>query len=171
MKKLATSMSAPFLEPGTPATSGCSGARHALHFLIALALILLVRPHNPSQVLQGMLPDPDSYMRLVRMQEALDGGRWFGDVVSRDASGDGLALHWSHAIDGVILFLRAPLCLLLEPQEALLWAGAIIGPLFVGLLGLCCAWAAAPLAPRGWLWVAPLAIALSPGIAGYGQLG
>ncbi len=57
---------------------------HALHFCVAVAVVLLKMPGNIGLALGGALQDPDSYMRLVRMKEALDRGRWFGDAVSRD---------------------------------------------------------------------------------------
>lgn len=144
---------------------------HLLHFVIACVVVLVVVPVDPAQIAGGGLIDPDSYMRLVRMQEAFDHGNWFGYVVSGDASGQGQVLSWSHGLDGVLLLLRAPLLLVLPPDKALLWAAAISDPLAVGLLGLACAWAVAPLAERGWLWVAPAAIAMAPPIFGYGQFG
>jgi hypothetical protein len=144
---------------------------HVLHFLAAFIVVLLVAPGNAMQVVAGSLVDPDSYMRLVRMQEALDRGDWFGDVAARGDSGHGLLLAWSHVLDASILLLRAPLRLVLPPDQALLWAGALSGPISVGLLGLVCAWSVAPLAERGWLWLAAIQVALAPPIFGYGQLG
>jgi hypothetical protein len=140
-------------------------------FCLAISLDLLVFWRNSSQVAQGTLSDPDGYMRLVRIREALDRGDLFGDIVAGGDSGLGLTLAWSHILDCVILLLRAPLRLALPPDQALLWAGAITGPLSVGLLGLLCVWAIAPLAQRAWLWTAAVAVALAPPILGYGQLG
>ncbi len=140
-------------------------------FLLAVGVALLARPHNPGLVLQGMLDDSDSFMRLVRMREALSQGAWFGHAVSRDASGSGVVLPWSHLMDALILVLRAPLRLALAPDATLFWAGVITAPLSMGLLGLACAWCAAPLAARIWLWTAPVAAVVAPPILNYGQLG
>jgi hypothetical protein len=148
-----------------------NSTQYVFLYFIALAINLLIFHDNWTKVAQGSLYDPDGYMRLVRMQEALDRGDWFGDVASGGDSGLGLTLVWSHLLDGVILLLRAPLRLILPPDQALLWAGAITGPISVGFLGLLCAWAIAPLAQRRWLWTAPVAVALAPPIMGYGQLG
>jgi hypothetical protein len=145
--------------------------QHLLHFLIASVLVLVVVPVDPRQIAAGALTDPDSYMRLVRMQEAFDHGHWFGYVVARDASGWGQILSWSHLLDAGLLMLRAPLLLVLPPDRALLWAAAISGPVSVGLLGLFCAWAAAPLTQPGWRWPAAVSIATAPPIFGYGQFG
>src|SRR5579859_5127392 len=82
---------------------------HVLYFFTALTIVVLMSPHVAEHLMQGTLVNPDSYMRLVRIQEALDHGRWFGDVVSGDVSGLGDVLPWSHLLDGLILLLRAPL--------------------------------------------------------------
>ena len=154
-----------------PDPHGPSRREYVLCALVAVVILLLAKPHNPALVMHGTLQDPDSYMTLLRLRDALDAGRWFGNVVSRDASGDGVALPWSHLMDGLILLLRAPLRLALPPAAALYWAGVLIGPLSVGVLGFLCAWAAAPLASRQWLWTAAAAASLAPPILNYGQLG
>lgn len=144
---------------------------HALHFCVAVAVVLLKKPGNIGLAFGGALQDPDSYMRLVRMQEALDGGRWFGDVVSRDASGAGVVIPWSHLLDGVLLGLRFPLTFFLPAGDALFWAGLIFNALSVGMLGLVCAWAVAPIAKRGWLWIAAFGVAAAAPVIAYAQLG
>ena len=141
------------------------------HFVLALVTGLAIRFQAIPAVLHGALQDPDSYMRLVRMQDGLDAGHWFGNAVLRDASGTGVVLSWSHLLDGLILLLRAPLRLVLSPAAALFWAGVATGPLLLGALGAACAWAAAPLAARAWLWTASLAVAVAPAILNYGELG
>ncbi len=162
---------------GWVASRGLQGRREAgvltylPYFGLACLVATLVRFQAVAPVLHGALQDPDSYMRLVRIQDALDAGHWFGHAVARDASGAGFILTWSHALDGVILLLRAPLRLVLAPGPALFWAGVGTGPLSLGALGAATAWAAAPLAGRAWLWMAPVAVAVSPAILNYGELG
>jgi hypothetical protein len=148
-----------------------STCQYLLYFSIALTIVLLMGPHGAEHLAQGTLVNPDSYMRLVRIQEALDHGRWFGDVVSGDVSGQGDVLPWSHLLDGLILLLRAPLRAIFQPDKALLWAGAISGPLSVGLLGVAGAWAVAPIAERAWLWIVPVGVAVAPATISYGQFG
>jgi hypothetical protein len=161
-----TAESAPAARPGA-----VSLGAHALHFGLALLVVLLESLGNLKEVLRGTLVDPDSYMRLIRIREALEHGAWFGSSISHDASGQGFDTSWGHELDLCILLLRAPLLLILPPDAALYWAGAIIGPISVGLLGLVCAWAVAPLAPARWRWLAAFAVAGFPPIAGYGELG
>lgn len=81
--------------------------QYLLYFLIASTVVLLITHSNVRHVTQGTLVDPDSYMRLVRIQEALDHGRWFGDVVSRDVSGRGDVLSWSHLCGAACTVLAA----------------------------------------------------------------
>ncbi len=150
---------------------GRAGAGSLVHVGLAMLVALAIRFQAVPAVLHGALQDPDSYMRLVRMQDALDAGHWFGSIVLRDASGHGVVLPWSHLLDGMILLLRAPLRLVLPPGGALFCAAVLTGPLLLGALGAVCAWASAPLSSPAWRWTAPLAIATSPAILNYGQLG
>jgi hypothetical protein len=146
--------------------------RHRIgHFLLAVATLLVVTGATLPLVFQGALSDMDSYVRLIRLQEALDHGRWFGDAVSRSDSGHGMPVRWAHLLDGVILLFRAPLALFLPADRALFWAGALVGPVAVGLLGAACAWAPEPLVRRQWLWWAPICVASASPIDIYGVLG
>ncbi|HVJ52026.1 MAG TPA: hypothetical protein VM689_06160 [Aliidongia sp.] len=118
----------------------------------------------------GALLDPDSYMRLVRIQVGLQHNS-FADLVPNDASGDGTLLHWSHLLDGILLALSAPLAPFLGWERALRWIGLGIGPVGVGCLGTAIAWSIRPWADQRWLWLAPAIAFLSPAIAGYGAVG
>lgn len=117
----------------------------------------------------GGLIGPDSYMRLVRIRDGLALGG-FTDIVAADG-GSGTYLYWSHLLDAVILCLHLPLRLVLDEEPALRWAGAIIGPLSVGLLGSVAAWAVAPLAGRGWAWLATVLVCASSAVLCYGVIG
>lgn len=132
------------------------------HFLLTVAVILLVGRGGIHDVLHGGLTDPDSYMRLVRIRDAFIAGHRFTDVVTRDQSGHGLVIPWSHAFDAPILMLSAAL--------PLYWAAVLAGLLSVGLLGMA-AWAVKPLAPLGWLWLTPFAIATTAAVINYGAPG
>ena len=131
------------------------------HFLLTMAVIVLVRPGGDASVLHGKLIDPDSYMRLVRIRDTT--GHWFADIVTRDQSGRGVIIPWSHVFDAPIVALSAVV--------PLYWAGALVGLFSVGLLGMAAAWAVKPLAPAGWLWITPVAIATTAPVINYGQPG
>src|SRR6516165_2345107 len=136
---------------------------HALLLFVIGCLPVLVISGYLSRlpaVLGGELFNPDSYMRLVRIEEGLLTGH-IGHVVANDGSGAGTLLHWSHLLDSLLVLMAAPLEPLLGWHRALFIASATSGPVSVGLLGLALAWAAAPLADRRWLWAAPLATGLT----------
>ena len=119
---------------------------------------------------QHGLIDGDNYMRLVRIRDGLRSG-WFTHVVAADNAGAGTVVYWSHAIDAVVLALRAPLLLVLDDQTALFVAGAVAAPLFAALLAAVLVWAPAPLVQRRWLWTAPAMMLFSPVLRTFGTLG
>lgn len=121
-------------------------------------------------VLAGGLVNPDNYMRLVRLEEGLRTNA-VGYVVHRDGSGAGTLVHWSHLLDTLLLLIAAPLRLFMDMHGALHAAAVGFGPLCMAGLGLALAWAAAPFVHRRWLWLAPVAAALSASILPYGLAG
>lgn len=167
--------------PGTPRVSagtstiadaalpaGRLGGRDlVLCFVLAALVDVAVGGRVLPAVLAGGLVNPDSYMRLVRLHDILSNGAVLDSVI-RDGAGRGTQLHWSHLIDSLLVLLAQPLRLFLPWHQALHAVAAAFGPLGVGALGAAAAWAAAPLAARRFLFLAPLATALAPAIAGYG---
>jgi hypothetical protein len=140
-------------------------------FLIGCLPVLAISYHlRLPATLDGELHNPDSYMRLVRIEEELRAGA-FSYVVTNDASGAGTVLHWSHLLDSLLLLMAAPLEPLLGWHRALFIAATMSGPISVGLLGFALAWAAAPMADRRWLWASSLASGLAAPVIGYGLLG
>jgi hypothetical protein len=142
-----------------------------LLFVIGCLPVLVISGHiSLPSVLGGELVNPDSYMRLVRIEEGLRTGH-IGHVVANDGSGAGTLLHWSHLLDSLLVLMAAPLEPFLGWHRALFIAAAISGPVSAGLLGLTLGWAAAPLADRRWLGAASLASGLTVPVIGYGLLG
>src|SRR5579871_2066919 len=137
----------------------------ALYALLPMLISLATSAKALPGVFAGGLIDPDSYMRLVRIQEGA------GYVIARDASGTGAVLHWSHLLDMLLLLLAAPFRLFMGAGEALHAAAVMLGPLGVAALGFALAWALAPFVDRRWLWLAPVTAALSSAIAPYGMPG
>ena len=62
---------------------------------------------------------PDGPMRLLSVQDLLNGQAWFDTVQHRVLPPDGLNLHWSRFIDGAIAGLILLFGLFLAPQNAL----------------------------------------------------
>jgi hypothetical protein len=145
---------------------------HALMLFVMGCLPVLVISGRVSlpAVLGGELFNPDSYMRLVRIEAGLRAG-FIGHVVANDGSGAGTVLSWSHLLDSLLVLMAAPLEPLLGWHRALFIAAATSGPVSVGLLGLALGWAVVPLADRRWLWTASLATGLMAPVINYGLLG
>ncbi len=118
----------------------------------------------------GALLNPDSYMRLVRIEDMLAAGRPL-HAVMRDGSGHGTVLHWSHLLDALLLLLAAPFAGFLGWHRALDVAGLVSGPLSLAALGAAVSWAAAPAARPGWLWLGAFAAGAAPMLRSYGLLG
>jgi hypothetical protein len=126
--------------------------------------------HRLPAVFGGGLINPDSYMRVVRLQETLD-THHVVDVIARDGSGAGTLLHWSHLLDSVLCLFAALPGLFMDQHVALHLAAMLFGPVCMAALGFAIAWAAAPFASREWLFLGPLLAAVSPAISSYGLAG
>ena len=137
------------------------------YFTIAALLDTVIGLRSFPGVLHGDLLNPDSYMRLDRLQDILARDAPL-HVVLRDASGAGAILHWSHLLDSLLLLLALPLRPLLSQSAALHVAAVLLGPLAMGLLGIATAWAMAPIADRGWRWMAPVMAGAAFPIVTYG---
>ncbi len=116
------------------------------------------------------LNNPDSYMRLVRLRDMLDTHATLF-AVSRDGSGHGTILHWSHLLDSLLYVLSLPFRLVLPQADALYAAALLFGPLNIAAAAFAACWAAAPFADRKWLFLGGLLAAVSPAIASYGVAG
>src|SRR5690348_8627646 len=96
--------------------------------LLAMLLDVVLAAYRFDVLAHGELVDPDSYMRLVRLDDIVAAHAPL-DVVARDASGAGTVLHWSHLLDNLLLLMAAPLAPWLGEHAALHWAGVMLGPL------------------------------------------
>lgn len=131
-------------------------------FLLSAGLNIVLGWHYWPDVLAGSLNDPDSYMRLLRIEQGIRAGHLVVNV-ARDGSGAGVYVEWSRLLDGLLWLMAAPLAPFLGWHRALYAAGVALGPLGVGALGLALAWAAEPFAVRKYLWTAAMAAGLLPG--------
>jgi hypothetical protein len=121
-------------------------------------------------IAQRGFPDPDNYMRIVRIRDGLQSGG-FTHLVSSDNGGAGTIVYWSHLIDAFVLFLRAPFGLIWNSETALYYAAAATAPLVGAVFAAALIWSVAPLAHVRWLITAPLLAVLSPLIFISGMLG
>jgi hypothetical protein len=143
---------------------------YAVFFLLSAGLNVLLGARGWAAVLAGSLNDPDSYMRLLRIEQGIRAGHLLV-VVARDDSGAGIMVEWSRLLDLLLWLMAAPFAPWLGWHRALFVAGVALGPLGVGALGAILAWVAAPFARRDSLWMAALAAALLPGVATFAAPG
>jgi hypothetical protein len=139
-------------------------------FLLGAVLNILVGLADWPAVLTGHLQDPDSYMRLERILQGIAKGHLVNRV-ARDDSGAGVMLEWSRLLDMVLWLMAAPLAVFTGWRQALFTAGVALGPLGVGCAGLALAYAARPFAQTKYLWAAPVAAALLPGLQAFAAPG
>lgn len=122
----------------------------ALWFPIVIAVmiqfIFVVRGVTP--VLEGGLYGPDSYMRLVRVGELAESGRWFDGVSMRSNAPYGEELHWSRPFDVLMLAGAALLTPFLGFERALYGWGVLISPALQIAALFALFWAGAPLFER-----------------------
>lgn len=156
------------LEPGAPrfhAASMWFSAVAGVGLVIAINLLSLdIAAHD--------LRDTDGYMRIVRVQELLDGGvGWFESHAPRSNTPFGHSMHWTRPMDIALLALALPLRVLLDPADALYFAGVLVGPLLHILFLLAVYWAARSLLQAGPAALAALLAAVQPVIVSYSAAG
>ena len=151
----------------TPATSTSEAALvpavgTAILMMAIIQVGLVVKGYAP--VLDGVLIDPDGYMRLARVTQLWQDGNWFDSLVTRIGPPDGLTLHWSRPFD-LLLLLGALLAMpLLGFEAGLYWWGVVLGPLLQVVTVIALLWAAAPLLSRGWRCLLAFLIVPQPAI-------
>ncbi len=145
----------------------------ALYGAIALAgalMEILASGRSVPLVLHGGLIDPDSFMRLVRIEQGIRLGHLV-NMVQRDDGGVPLLIEWSRLFDAAIVALAAPLVPWLGWHRALFVAGVATGPLSAGCFSAAAAFAVAPITSYCWLWMVPLVGLLLPGLRGFATFG
>jgi hypothetical protein len=157
--------------------SGAAPDRLPLGWLIVLPLgclvlgqILLVWT-GIIPVLDGILVDPDGYMRLNRVLWLHDGGGWFDSIYGRINPPEGHAQHWTRPLDAALLLGAW----LLEPFLGFraglhLW-GVLISPVCLALTVVALAWAIEPVLDRDSRLFACLAFLMQPTIMAYSSVG
>ncbi|MBU6449872.1 MAG: hypothetical protein KGQ26_09640 [Rhodospirillales bacterium] len=137
---------------------------YLLLFLLSTGLNILIGLHAWPSVLAGSLQDPDSYMRLLRIEQGIKAGHLLTNVAG-DQSGAGVMVEWSRLLDIILWLIAAPMAPFIGWHKALFAAGVALGPLGVGWLGVSLAWAVEPFSVRRHLWAAAAAAALLPALA------
>jgi hypothetical protein len=100
--------------------------------LLLVGCLLLVSAVSGRFALAAL--DADNAMRLVEIQDYLNGQNWFDVSQARLGPEGGTAMHWSRLVDVPVLLIRAILDVFLLPEAALYWAVMIWPPMSVLLL-------------------------------------
>lgn len=133
-----------------------------LRIAVAAAILVLIVVQaglvaiGNAPVLDGILADPDAYMRLSRVRLLWATGGWYDPIFPRIGPPQGFELHWTRPLDALLLcgaWLASPL---LGFDRALYWWGVLIGPVLHIIAVVAFVWAAAPVLPhpRWRAWVA-----------------
>jgi hypothetical protein len=122
-------------------------------------------------VLDGVLVDPDAYMRLNRVLELHQGGAWFDSRFPRIDPPAGHVQHWTRPLDLLLLIGAWLLQPALGFEQALHWFGVLFSPLCLALTVVALAWAAQPILDRDARMFACLALLLQPAVLAYSSLG
>jgi hypothetical protein len=157
--------------------SGAVPDRSPLGWLILLPLgclvlgQLLLVTTGIIPVLDGILVDPDGYMRLNRVLALHDGGSWFDSRYWRINPPEGHVQHWTRPLDAMLLAGAW----LLEPVVGFrhglhLW-GVLFSPVCLALSVLALAWAIEPVLDRDSRMFACLAYLMQPTIMAYSSVG
>jgi hypothetical protein len=157
--------------------SGAAPDRFPLGWLILLPLgclalgqVLLVWT-NIIPVLDGILVDPDGYMRLNRVLWLHDSGAWFDSRFWRINPPEGHVQHWTRPLDAVLLLGAWMFEPLLGFRAGLHLWGILVSPVCLALTVVALAWAIAPVLDRDSRMFACLAFLMQPTIMAYSSVG
>lgn len=154
-----------FSGPGTPARQDAAlvpAVGTAMLVMLIIQAGLVFKGNAP--VLNGVLIDPDGYMRLARVEYLWQGGAWFDPGFPRINPPEGLALHWTRPLDVLLLagaLLASPF---LGFKAGLYWWGVTLGPVLQAAAIVAMVWAAAPLLRRPWLCLLAFLFATQPAV-------
>ncbi|MBI9012897.1 MAG: hypothetical protein JEZ08_11750 [Clostridiales bacterium] len=107
--------------------------------LIAVISFLIIQLafYNMTSLSKGVeIIGTDPFMRLVRVEELNETFDWFDSVVERSNAPYGDELHWTRALDIILLGLAKGLSLIFPFPKALQYAGIILSPL-LGVVLVC----------------------------------
>ncbi len=142
----------------------------ALLLTWALVHISLVAFHD-LPVFESGLVGPDSFMRMLRVNELYQGWDWFDGTIARANAPYGDTLHWTRPFDVLLMLIALPFSVFMGYEQALYVSGIVVSPLLQLGTGLLLVWALRPVI-RPAVWFLPvIALFLQPGALSYSILG
>jgi hypothetical protein len=108
-------------------------------------LIVLLYISGLAPIKKYELGDSDCYMRLIRVRELYNTGRWYDPVIRRSNAPDGERSHWTRPFDVLLLAGAVPLSLFTNFESALFWWGVIISPVLMIAAIVALQWSTRPI--------------------------
>ena len=138
--------------------------------VISLILILLYI-FVSSPVKKGELAGPDCYMRLIRVLDLYNTGRWYDPVLLRSNAPYGEKLHWTRPFDILLLLGSVPITLLADFKSALFWWGVAISPILMTVTLIALHWSTRPILSKDGPFLVVFIFFFQLGVLSYYQAG
>lgn len=122
-------------------------SKYFIYFLSVFVVVLLIVLYllGQANVRKGELADTDCYMRLNRVIQLHESGKWYDSVLTRSNAPFGEHLHWTRPLDVLLLtgaWITSPLT---DFKTGLFWWGVLISPFFLAVSVVFLPWAFRPL--------------------------
>lgn len=126
-------------------------------------------------LMSGYARGPDSYVRLVRVEELFATFDWYQARIIDLGYPLGADIHWTRPLDVIILLLAAPLMIFMTTGSAIFWAGVSVSAISTLAAAVAFVWAIRPMLPRDApddVWILPAsALMAQPIIFAYSVVG
>lgn len=122
-------------------------------------------------VFDAGLVGPDSFMRMLRINELYQGQGWFDGTIARANAPYGDTLHWTRPFDLLVMLVALPISLVTGYAQALHVAGIVISPLLQLATALALIWTLRALVRPAVCFLPAVALFLQPGALTYSTLG
>lgn len=146
-------------------------ARYAAALAVVFFLSMFVGAILAPGSFSGEYTDPDSYMRLLRVEDLLMGGDWHDPVIERADVPHGLRLHWTRPMDVILAAGSLPARPFVDLRRSVQIAAAVVPPFLLALLGCMGALGARALRADTPVPLAAMIVALQPAVLVYGMPG
>jgi len=145
--------------------------RFICFWILVCAVVVMLYVSGLSPTKKGEFADPDCYMRLVRVTDLYNTGRWYDPVISRSNAPNGERLHWTRPFDILLLLGAVPLTLFTDFKSALFWWGVIISPVLMIATIIALQWSTRPIVSKDGPFLAGFVFVLQIILLSYYQAG
>jgi hypothetical protein len=139
--------------------------------ILVLVMLVAVSLDGIGDLLNGILSDTDSYLRVVRLRDAIEHGGWRGGLIDRDNAPFGFYMHWTILFDAIILAVALPIIRLTDNPDLLPVIAGFSGWASIVALVTAVAWSIRPYAGKTGALVAWALVAAALPVEAYGAVG